>query len=329
MPENNFAKELEASLREAYVKGKRCNISLPDQNHFRLSGNTQTVRLSLTKEAVISNMQDNVAAFEGWLLALKAWGCIENAELHWDTPSDEENGHYQRFLYRVTWFARLFTSWFRVAQECRANLNGSKVSEFKGSSFVNTAKGAPTCPHKSSKEAKLEKYLADSGWMASTFALNTVGRQFPVGLFKDTVSATMKVFTGGKSAIDLVGINEKTKCLWVFELKAGGNQPMGIVSELFFYVAFMRDVIDGNFKYEDDQPDFDGRLPHGELEKIEEIRGCLLAPKFHPLLDDNRVVEQLNAASWPDGINVSFCAEKLPDILAHRVSDEGDAGAGD
>ena len=186
MPKKNFTQELEGALREAYMKGKRCNISLPDPRHFRLSGNTQTVRLSLTEEAVVSNMQDDVAAFEGWLLALKAWGCIENAELHWDTPGDDGGGDYQRFLYRVTWFEKLFPSWFRVAQVCRANLNGSKVN---GSLFVNTAASIPKdSPHKGSKEARLEMYLADSGWLAATFALEKVGRQFPVGLFKDTVS---------------------------------------------------------------------------------------------------------------------------------------------
>ena len=205
--------------------------------------------------------------------------------------------------------------------------NGSKVN---GSLFVNTAASIPKdSPHEGSKEARLEMYLADSGWLAATFSLEKVGRQFPVGLFKNKVSRATKVFTGGKSAIDLVGINEKTNCLWVFELKAEGNQRMGIVSELFFYVVFMRDVIKGNFKHEDDQRIFDGRLHHRELEKIAEIRGCLLASKFHPLLDDNRVIKQLNIASWPDGINVSFCAEKLPDTLAQFVSDEGVYGAGD
>lgn len=61
-------------------------------------------------------------------------------------------------------------------------------------------------------------------------------------------------------------------------------------------------------------------IHHRELEGIEEIRGCFLAPKFHPLLDDSRVVDQLNMASWPAGINVGFCAEIPPETLLARVA---------
>ena len=319
MSESDPNKENESNLCDAYLKSKRRNIRLPDPRYFRLSSNLGKARLSLAAEAVVRNMQDDVAAFEGWLLALKAWGCIENAELHWDAPEKRNDGHYQRFLYRVTQFEKLF-GWFEVVRECRVLLGESRV---KGSLFVNTAAGTPKVnPDEKSKETKLEKYLADSGWLSITFALDKdkVGRQFPVGLFENTVSQKTKIFTGGKSAIDLVGLEHKAKRVWVFELKAEGNQSMGIVSELFFYVAFMRDAIMGTFKFKDSERCVDGRLHHRDLELIEEIRGCLLAPKFHPLLDDNLVVDLLNNAVWPDGLKVGFCSEKLPDAIVAQAA---------
>ena len=318
MPASEFNKKLAVDLCASYASSKRRNIKLPDPRHFKLSGNTGTVKLSLTAEAVVRNMQEDVAAFEGWLLALKAWGCLTNAELSWKAPENRCDGHYQRFLYRVKWFEDLFGSWFSVAPECRVLLDESRV---KDGLIVGVAAGTPKDNIDSKfNESSLEKYLDDSCWLASTFALTKVGRQFPVGLFESTVSRGTSIFTAGKSAVDLIGIEGNAKRLWVFELKAKGNQPMGIVSELFFYVAFMRDVIGRRFVPKGGSSTLKGRLHPGELEGVEEIRGCLLAPKFHPLLDDDLVVNLLNTAVWPGDIKVGFCAESLPDSVVARAA---------
>ena len=50
-----------------------------------------------------------------------------------------------------------------------------------------------------------------------------------------------QIFTGGKSAIDLIGIRDDT--LVLFELKKSGNRKVGAVSELLFYASVMRDAI--------------------------------------------------------------------------------------
>ena len=309
------------ALRDAYWAKKHRHISLPDANHFRISQNSGTVRLSLSSQAVVRNMQNDTAAFEAWLLALKAWVGIEDAVLNWDAPEDARNGHYQRFLYRVSRFSKLYSNWFRAAPESLSHLNESMV---KGKLVCNVATTSPNdSPNKASRESRLEKHLAKTGWLANTFSLNPdlVGRQFPVGLFQGKVSRDTNIFTGGKSAIDLVGIEDQPKRLWVFELKADGNQSMGIVSELFFYVSFMRDVIDGKFSFQKtESPRIEGRLHHDCLAGIKEIRGCLLAPKLHPLLDDNLVVCELNKACWPKGVNVDFCSEKIPDALVSLVA---------
>jgi hypothetical protein len=320
MPNNNLNKQIESELGKAYASGRRHNISLPNSDEFRLSGTKEQLRLSLTAKAVVCNMQDDVAAFEGWLLALRAWNCITRAELHWDIPEHIDDGHYQRFLYRVTWFEKLFPSWFSVAPECRAYLDESKV---KGILIVNSPGDTPTkTPDKKSREAKLEKHLADQGWLANTFALAKVGRQFPVGLFRNKVSSESeyRVFTGGKSAIDLIGIEAEPNRLWVFELKAEKNSTMGMVSELLFYVSFMLNVVKNDFRHEEGKPRIDGRLHRADLDGIKMIRGCFLAPVFHPLLDDNRVVDLLNKAYWPAGIAVDFRMEKLPDAVLEQVS---------
>lgn len=190
---------------------------------------------------------------------------------------------------------------------------------------VNTAKGIPKDqPSSSSCESLLEKYLAESGWLASTFGLNKdrVGRQFPVGLFDGKVSNGSSIFTGGKSAIDLVGLDELSNRLWLFELKANGNQSMGMVSELLFYVHFVLDVLNRHFKFDAQKKasKIKGRLHHQELTSAEvtELIGCFLAPAFHPLLEHYSVISLLNSSKWEcveNAVKVRFCLEQLPSTL--------------
>ncbi|MCX7166594.1 MAG: hypothetical protein NTV11_10005 [Rhodocyclales bacterium] len=297
MPTNTSNAHFQSELRKAYasISGKRRSIQLPDPDQFQLSGDKKTLRLYLTGDALTRNMQENVAAFEGWILALKAWECADTVVLDWREPSEgKADGHYQRFLYRVNRFRELFPDWFSVERE--KLLQDSKVTGAE-TLFLNAATSNPkTSPAESSQEARLEMDLVTTGWLTNEFGLDKIGRQFPVGLFSDSVAKSKMIFTGGKSAIDLIGI-DKNGALWVFELKAKGNQPLGIVSELLFYTAMMRDLAQGKFKYDDKSPVIDGRLRPGDVVGIKKICGCLLAPSFHPLLDGNRIVNLLNEFS--------------------------------
>lgn len=301
----------QAILRTAneHTTGKRRNILLPGNEFFQLSGDKQTLRLCLTQDAVTRNMQENVAAFDSWILALKAWGCADQVVLRWQEPQDTANGHYQRFLYRVSRFRDLFSDWFVV--DCKDLLHASKLNHAKNL-LLNMPMGiAKDVPHPSSLEAILEKYLVDSGWLAKRFRLKKIGRQFPVGLFADKVAKDKMIFTGGKSAVDLVGIDPENT-LWVFELKAKGNQPLGIVSELIFYTSMMRDLALGTFSCQTDEAlQFDGRLHPNEIVGIKTIRGCLLAPAFHPLLANSKIVDLLNTASNTGAIPVHYCSVAL------------------
>lgn len=318
---------LETALRAAYqqAQAKRRSIRLPTSCRF--SGSGKKVVLTLSSRAVTRNMQDDEAAFEAWLLALKAWGCIDEAELAWEPPADRNDGHYQRFLYRVVKFAGLF-DWFRVDEQNRSLLDDSRVRNPGSHRFlVNTAQNPQNEPSKNSPESLLEQHLVESGWLARTFGLrlDRVGRQFPVGLFEGKVSGNggSRVFTGGKSAIDLLGVDDQRNRLWIFELKAGGNQPMGIVSELLFYVHFMLDLLCGRFEFDNEEaPRIKGRLHHQDLKSsgITELIGCFLAPGFHPLLEHDRVVALLNSGQWQgdgDAMKVQFRLHELPADVAN------------
>jgi hypothetical protein len=71
-------------------------------------------------------MQNDSAAFEGWLLVLKYWLSeeIEYVVLDFDAREDmlqkygsPEACHYNRFLYRLHNMARYFPSWFFVNEK--------------------------------------------------------------------------------------------------------------------------------------------------------------------------------------------------------------------
>lgn len=117
-------------------------------------------------------------------------------------------------------------------------------------------------------------------------------RQLPVGLFKDKKSDVTAVFTGKKSAIDfwLLYNNE----LNIYELKAN-NKMVGILTEIFFYSNYMRDVYWHNSletkqnveilnpKKTDRSYD---KLCDG-IKSITKITGWLLADEFHPAITDD------------------------------------------
>lgn len=73
--------------------------------------------------------------------------------------------------------------------------------------------------------------------------------QWPVGLFHDSVRNENHVFTGSKSAIDLIAVDDDT--LLLFELKNGKNAKGGALSETFFYACVMRDALLGDFRVEE------------------------------------------------------------------------------
>ena len=157
-------------------------------------------------------------------------------------------------------------------------------------------------------EGYIEKRLCDSDEKVKRI-LGKDGiknRQLPVGLFKNSKSTANAVFTGKKSALDFWVLDGDE--LNVYELKAG-QKKAGILTEIFFYSNYMRDVywhkeLEGNKNVElirtaKTDRSYD-KLCNG-IEDITKITGCLLADEFHPaitesvlaVMNDNTVKEDL------------------------------------
>jgi hypothetical protein len=278
----------------------------------------------MKSKAILANLQTNAAAFEAWSLALRVWCEVENIELHWEQPAENTSQaalcHYQRFLYRAVRFCSLFPEWFHLASGLSEDAKALGVGPF----YLNTPGVRADEPKthgegESRREADLEKYLWKYKTFHERFSLKTVYRQLPVGLFDGPViKQAHRLFTGGKSAIDLVGVGDGA--LWLFELKAGKNIPAGILSELIFYTSVMRDAIPGP---SGEQTRFRFKSGKHSAELVTHVTGSkrieavLLGPEFHPLIGNRLVICALNEAAarhWnrsPDQVPVTFSAVQV------------------
>lgn len=252
------------------------------------------------------NMQDNAAAFEAWCFIIKAKTSIDDLIIKLDVEGltsdmyDKDipsTGHFGRFLYRILKFKEQYATWFSLSDELEAMRK--KFADFLSSGkFVNNepSKEAEDDEDVLGTEGYVEKRFCEDdsrgkkilGFKGKNVVMN---RQLPVGLFKDEKSDATAVFTGKKSAIDfwLLYKNE----LNIYELKAK-NKMVGILTEIFFYSNYMRDVYwhksletKRNVEILNTQKtdrSYD-KLCKG-INNITKIKGWILADEFHSLITD-------------------------------------------
>ncbi len=292
-------KDWGVELRKAHSEvAKKRPLKFP--SGIDLDGDHKCVRMKLSSPALVSNMQTNAAAFEAWALALHVWCGVERVVLDWEPIREKDDKprhrHYQRFLYRVEKFRSWFPSWFEVA-----NADALRDAEaITKPGLVLTVRKKGSKAEAANSEAILERQLNSSEEFKKHCKLVKVGTQFPVGLFRTKVAKKNQVFPGGSAAIDLIAQGERDEqgSLWLFELKADKNIPVGIISELLFYTWVMQDVMNERFRFQDRPPaDTDGIQPADVLAcKTKTIEARFIGHQFHPLLDGEGLLNELNNA---------------------------------
>lgn len=252
------------------------------------------------------NMQDNAAAFEAWCFIIKAKTSIDDLKIKLDVEGltsdmyDKDipsTGHFGRFLYRILKFKEQYGTWFFLSDELE-DMRKNFADFLSSGKFVNNepSKEAEDDEDALGTEGYVEKRFCDDdslgklilGFSGENVVIN---RQLPVGLFKGEKSDGTAVFTGKKSAIDfwLLYNNE----LNIYELKAN-NKMVGILTEIFFYSNYMRDVYwhnsletKQNVRICNTQKTDRSynKLCNG-IKNITKITGFILADEFHPLITD-------------------------------------------
>lgn len=249
--------------------------------------------------ALTKNMQGDNSAFEGWAVVLKAW-CpdkVSKVRLKWDVPlGKEDNPHYRRFCYRVVKMLDAY-EWFSID-----SANSNSIVSFKQNELTNLKNNCGNkIPEKKFKhggavgENAVEYDMVHeqdfSQKMCNKYSVDNIYHQLPVGVKKKGES----FFAGTKAAIDLWGMrgNELT----IIELKYK-NKMVGIISELFFYLNVIRDIIKGDIaKPTDAIIDCEKEL-YMHINGIKYIHGRMLADKYHPLIEKKEVFEILDNSTY-------------------------------
>lgn len=309
------------TLFEDLQSMSKCNVRKPDYIDFKLDTKASTLLLYIQQKQsqknrdvcpnyTCRNMQTDNAAFEGWAVCMKAWlPDIEKVVLRWDEPKDFETAsesiqHYNRFLYRVMSFSEAFKDWFAVDSS-----NQVTIEEFskRFCYLQNNAYGkAPEKPSKEGSETKTE-YEMSHTWadqMMTYYNLNVISRQLPIGVLQQGKS----FFTGGKSAIDLWGMNDDTLTLIELKYNYGKsvNKKVGIISELFLYACTMRDMVLGIIQPPTKSPTKEETMLYERITSFRRVKAEMLSNGFHPLLDNEAVLTILNRNAFNENIPITF-----------------------
>lgn len=310
--------ELIKQIRKNYlsVTGQKNNrLQLPKHIGFNNLDDGK-ILVSIKKEHVIENMQNNNSAFESWIFAIKRWSIHDSFVLKWARPENTSNAHYQRFLYRVEKFNKLY-NWFEIDQECSKYLSDLKVNS-SDLLILNIPKSKSKPPENLAgnpskmTENKLEWYIHESDLFTRKYGLVKLKRQLPVGLFYEKVNSDNYIFTGQSSAIDLWGI-DNNNAVNIFELKKFDNKPIGIISELFFYTMVIYDLIQKRFLLsKESNTIFPDRGDPGEIVNKSSIKSFFTANVLHPLLDSS-LIDLMNEMG----------TTKVPITFDHIMLEEG------
>jgi hypothetical protein len=265
------------------------NVKFPTGIEFFLDGDLLILKLASACE----NMQTDKSAFEGWIICLISWlsDRIKKAELEWVTPEEVLNRHYNRFLFRVVQFQKMY-AWFSVSKKNTGDVQKFVKAFLIHKLIINYPK---KIKHASKSERKREDYIESlfikrfGNLIKDRFNIETLNQQLPVGVSIDSVKRGAYFFSGQKSAIDLWGIKDDE--LSIFELKFE-NKKVGIISEMLFYLGLMRAVfMTCEIQYPIAVEDVNFRnfeKLYGK--KFKKLTGYFLIDELHPFVGDKALI---------------------------------------
>lgn len=260
---------------------------------------SKTLVLDLKKNSLISNMQGNEGAFEGWSLCIIANNPADYNKIRivW-TPlvindlSYAERGHYYRFLFRAYMFKKNYPSLVEIQPAIETDFDPNECKLW----VLNYPKNDSAEPEKKDEGSEANIEIALLKIMNGHF--DYCDHQLPVGLFLNEIKKINARSSTGKSQIDLWSV--KDNILNIYELKNDINEEVGIISELMFYTNvmenFRRHVFNYPLSFTQERVFYrHSKELYSDIinNKISAVKGTFLANKLHPRITDS-VIDLLN-----------------------------------
>ena len=275
---------------------------LPKGISFSQDG--MTLVLTLSKKSLVSNMQSDQSAFEGWSLCVFANnpGQFNRIRIEWKpiagyqnigALSSVERRHFYRFLYRAFMFSENYPSLVEVSPKVESVFD---VSELKH--WVLNFPNKET-KHSSKKNIDAEAHLERELLAMMDGHFDYCDHQLPVGLFLNEVKEQYARCPGKLGQIDLWSVKNNT--LNIYELKNDVNESVGIISELMFYTNvmdyFRRRTFNYPVKFAKKRVFFrHSKELYDDItnNQITGVNGYLLANNLHPRITDE-VISLMNS----------------------------------
>ena len=303
---------------------KLWDIDIPRGIDFHFSIDDQKLKLHIKHPE--HNMQKDDAAFEGWALLFHIKKNVEVTvsfePIIWDgsfTNLSNRQTHYMRFLYRI-WKFNNQMDWFHIDES-----NNSIVDQFSNK-FIQLKESKNIINNFPKSNASLsqtqerrEEHFAENAFVREGLhllnhilkdtTLTMAFNQLPNGLFMGKTMADIKntnrIFPTGY--FDIWGISQAND-LCIFELKAftegtgSKNKKVGIISELYFYANYSKDVFyNQNFSKPTNHYNGYEHLVKASTNGLNKIKAYFLAPEYHSRINDfkDSIEKTLNINSPP------------------------------
>lgn len=240
---------------------------IPHSKYVEIQESNDNVKIFIMKPT--ENMQTDMANFESLAIMCK---CVKpNIKVtieykkytQWDARFGNltsKSSIYSRFLYRLIKFKEAFPSWVKISNQ---NIEEIKYFEKLLKEAFHHKKLSNNVPD---READFSTKKGEEHQIENKLARTTTGREYlkslyqklypknellfaynqlPNGLFNiksnEKAHKENRVFTTG--FYDIWGI-DKLGNFCVFELKKNkGNSHLGVISELFFYAVYAREIL--------------------------------------------------------------------------------------
>lgn len=342
-------------LWNAYAQAsgnKATKVRMPDPGLLNFSGEDRLVIEMTEPAATFANMQSAAGAFDAWLLVIRHHLKIDSFEIELASGHSLDSPHGGRTLFRLRKLKQLLGDELTIGPRLGAAMLAHAWGRRPESKvFLNVAGSGRDRRLAEGTRLKTESDIELalcydpilSAALAAAFNLKrrdqaaeaqplwALCRQFPVGVFSHDPSKPvgideerMSFCPGGKSAIDLVGM-DKEEAFHVFEIKKPGAMAVGALSELLFYTNLIDDARNGQILFSQGTTDRHARVMRDDVEKATSVKGHLLAPDIHPLLTAGlfQDIRDLTAdANWQVTLDAHRLSEKVPaiDFFWHQAA---------